>query len=69
MTILWPEKLTRKIKGLLVNEEERQRRIPTLTSSNYGFRKPLEAPERKHVRVATVKSEFYNDNRIMLDHK
>ena len=52
-----------------MNEEERQRRIPTLTSSNYGFRQPLEAPERKHVRVATVKSEFYNANRINLDHK
>jgi hypothetical protein len=56
-------------KGLNVNTEERTRRVPSLTSSNYGFRPPLEAPERKHVRVATVKSEFYNDNRIILDHK
>ena len=58
-----------KIKGLTVNYEECQRKVPSLTSSNYGSRKPLEAPERKHVRVATVKSEFYNDSRISLQHK
>ena len=57
------------IKGLTVNYEECQRKVPSLTSSNYGSRKPLEAPERKHVRVATVKSEFYNDSRISLQHK
>lgn len=58
-----------KSKGLTVNYEECQRKVPSLTSSNYGSRKPLEAPERKHVRVATVKSEFYNDSRISLQHK
>ncbi|XP_048576658.1 uncharacterized protein LOC5518058 [Nematostella vectensis] len=42
-----------------VHAEECEKAVPVLTSSQYGRRPPLETPQRKHVRVATVKRDFY----------
>jgi hypothetical protein len=56
-------------KGLSVNEEERRRKVPSLSSSHYGFRQPLETPNGDVRRVAIVKSEFFNGNRISLNHQ
>ena len=47
--------------GLNVHSEEVSKPVPILSSSVYGHPvlKPLETPDRKYVRVATVKKEFY----------
>ncbi|XP_074060661.1 cilia- and flagella-associated protein 90 [Macrotis lagotis] len=52
--------------GLKVNEEEWERPIGVLTSSNYGrhIYKPVEALSREHARVNNVKFEFYRKNTI-----
>ena len=47
------------IQGLDVAGEERARRVPALSSSEYGHRPPVETPDRHHVRVGLVKREFY----------
>ncbi|XP_073232585.1 cilia- and flagella-associated protein 90-like [Porites lutea] len=46
-------------RGLNVNAEEQIKAVPVLSSSLYGHRPPLENPSRRHVRVATVKRDFY----------
>ena len=38
---------------------EQIKAVPVLSSSLYGHRPPLEKPSRRHVRVATVKRDFY----------
>ena len=47
--------------GLDVHSEEVKKPVPILSSSVYGHPglNQLESPERKYVRVATVKKEFY----------
>ncbi|XP_035677724.1 uncharacterized protein C5orf49-like [Branchiostoma floridae] len=55
-----------KLKGLDVNSEERVKDVPTLSSSDYGhkldqFKDP---PDRKHVRIMHVRTEFYRRNDI-----
>lgn len=69
-----------KSKGLTVNDEERLKDTPTLSSSVYGkyvlspnldppdrkVYSELDPPDRKHVRVAHVKTEFYRRNGIGL---
>ncbi len=46
-------------QGLNVHAEEVGKSVPLLMSSVYGHRPALETPDRKHVRVALVKKEFY----------
>ncbi|XP_020614834.1 uncharacterized protein C5orf49 homolog [Orbicella faveolata] len=46
-------------RGLNVHAEEQTKAVPVLSSSLYGHRPPLESPSRRHVRVATVKRDFY----------
>ncbi|KAJ7374665.1 hypothetical protein OS493_005006 [Desmophyllum pertusum] len=46
-------------RGLNVNAEEQTKAVPVLSSSLYGHRPPLEIPSRRHIRVATVKRDFY----------
>lgn len=46
-------------QGLNVHAEEEGKGVPVLMSSVYGHRPALETPDRKHVRVALVKKEFY----------
>ncbi|OWF55231.1 uncharacterized protein C5orf49 homolog isoform X2 [Mizuhopecten yessoensis] len=55
-----------KSRGLKVNDEEKTKEVPTLASSDYGHRLSMCAdhPDRKHVRIAHVKSEFYRRNGI-----
>ncbi|XP_074646155.1 cilia- and flagella-associated protein 90-like [Tubulanus polymorphus] len=55
-----------KSKGLLVNDEEKVKTVPTLSSSEYGHRleDKLDPPDRKHVRIAHVRAEFYRRNGI-----
>jgi len=48
--------------GLNVNEEEKPKAVPTLSSSIYGHRKPLEQPSNEHYRVAYVKRDFYRSS-------
>ncbi|XP_063951528.1 cilia- and flagella-associated protein 90-like [Lytechinus pictus] len=50
-----------KSKGLTVNDEEKEKVTPTLSSSNYGHKLDqfADPPGRAHVRVGHVKSEFY----------
>ena len=47
--------------------QEKQKHIPSLTSSNYGHHiaQRVDIPERLHVRIAHVKSEFYRRNGII----
>ena len=47
--------------GLDVHSEEVKKSVPVLSSSVYGHPQlqPLESTDRKYVRVATVKKEFY----------
>ncbi|XP_057292197.1 cilia- and flagella-associated protein 90-like [Hydractinia symbiolongicarpus] len=47
--------------GLNVNFEERPKKVPILSSSAYGHRKPLEHAQRKFCRVALVRRDFYRD--------
>ena len=51
-------------KGSQVNNEERQRKVPSLSSSHYGYRPPLETPSTDFRRVSVVNTEFFNSNRI-----
>ncbi|KAH3778566.1 uncharacterized protein C5orf49 homolog isoform X1 [Dreissena polymorpha] len=55
-----------KSRGLVVNAEEKEKEVPTLSSSEYGHRLQLfkDHPDRKHVRIAHVKTEFYRRNGI-----
>lgn len=46
-------------QGLNVHAEEVAKKVPVLTSSEYGHRQSLEQPDRKHVRVGLVRREFY----------
>ncbi|XP_068714802.1 cilia- and flagella-associated protein 90-like [Montipora foliosa] len=49
-------------RGLNVNAEEQTKAVPVLSSSLYGHRTPLERTSRGHVRVATVKRDFYRQS-------
>ncbi|XP_015749268.1 PREDICTED: uncharacterized protein C5orf49 homolog [Acropora digitifera] len=49
-------------RGLNVNAEEKTKAVPVLSSSLYGHRPLLETPSRRHVRVATVKRDFYRQS-------
>ncbi|KXJ13452.1 uncharacterized protein C5orf49 isoform X2 [Exaiptasia diaphana] len=53
-----------KSRGLRVNSEESVLPVPSLSSSVYGHpnRKPLEFPDRKHVRVELCKKDFLRLN-------
>uniref|UniRef100_A0A8D0CCU1 Cilia and flagella associated protein 90 n=1 Tax=Salvator merianae TaxID=96440 RepID=A0A8D0CCU1_SALMN len=55
-----------KSRGLHVNDEEKVRPVPVLSSSEYGRRidKPVEQLSRDHVRVKHVETEFYRKNGI-----
>ncbi|KAK3085710.1 hypothetical protein FSP39_007635 [Pinctada imbricata] len=55
-----------KLRGLTVNNEEKVKEVPTLSSTEYGHRLDLHVdhPDRKHVRIATVRAEFYRRNGI-----
>jgi len=55
-----------KSRGLTVNAEEVVKDVPTLCSTIYGhyIDKHVDHPDRKHVRVGHVKSEFYRRNGI-----
>ncbi|XP_028514116.1 uncharacterized protein C5orf49 homolog isoform X2 [Exaiptasia diaphana] len=48
--------------ALNVYDEEKNKTVPTLSSSQYGRRPPLEAPSRRYVRVSTVKRDFYRES-------
>ena len=39
--------------------------VPTLSSSEYGHRPDYDKPERNHVRIGHVLSEFYRRNGVM----
>ncbi|XP_038068491.1 uncharacterized protein C5orf49-like [Patiria miniata] len=51
-----------KSKGLTVNDEEKEKIIPTLSSTVYGHRLQNfnDPPGRDHVRIAHVQTEFYS---------
>lgn len=51
-------------QGRDVNSEESVKTVPTLTSSVYGHRSPIEKPERKHAREELVKKDFYRASGI-----
>ncbi|KAB1281172.1 Uncharacterized protein Cadr_000003924 [Camelus dromedarius] len=55
-----------KSLGLHVNEEERERPVGVLTSSDYGKRihQPVEPLNRDHRRASHVKADFYRKNDI-----
>ena len=69
-----------KLRGLDSWSEEIKKEIPSKTNHEYGkhilklaqeeanqqvkYESELDPPERKHVRIAKVKSEFYNRNEI-----
>ncbi|XP_053099779.1 uncharacterized protein C5orf49 homolog [Hemicordylus capensis] len=55
-----------KSRGLYVNDEEKARPVPVLSSSIYGRRidKPVEELIRDHVRINRVQAEFYRKNEI-----
>ncbi|XP_022343045.1 cilia- and flagella-associated protein 90-like isoform X2 [Crassostrea virginica] len=55
-----------KSRGLVVNSEEKEKEVPTLSSSEYGHRLELFAdhPDRQHVRIAHVRAEFFRRNGI-----
>ncbi|KAL3859969.1 hypothetical protein ACJMK2_010147 [Sinanodonta woodiana] len=57
-----------KSKGLKVNDEEKQKKVPTLSSSEYGHRLNMfvDHHDRKHVRIARVKAEFLRRNGIAI---
>ncbi|CAN9503778.1 unnamed protein product [Ophioblennius macclurei] len=56
-----------KGRGLHVNQEERSRVVPVLSSSVYGHRlgPALYQTGRQHVRVACIKAEFFKKNGIV----
>ncbi|XP_077982866.1 cilia- and flagella-associated protein 90-like [Glandiceps talaboti] len=58
-----------KSRGLYVNDEEKEKIIPTLASSDYGHRldRFVDHPDRLHVRIGHVKSEFYRRNGINIE--
>ncbi|XP_025029148.1 uncharacterized protein C5orf49 homolog [Python bivittatus] len=55
-----------KSKGLHINDEEKKRTVPVLSSSEYGRRinQPVEELIRDHVRINHVRAEFYRKNGI-----
>ncbi|XP_039978245.1 uncharacterized protein C5orf49 homolog [Xiphias gladius] len=56
-----------KGRGLDINEEEKSRAVPVLSSSEYG-RRPvpvLYETGRQHARVACIKAEFFMRNGII----
>ncbi|KAJ6661380.1 hypothetical protein lerEdw1_015008 [Lerista edwardsae] len=55
-----------KSRGLHVNDEEKARPVPVLSSSEYGRRidKPIDELIRDHVRINHVRAEFYRKNGI-----
>ncbi|XP_052060685.1 uncharacterized protein C5orf49 homolog isoform X2 [Mytilus californianus] len=55
-----------KSRGLVVNDEEQPKDVPTLSSTEYGHRIDMatDHPDRKHVRIARVKAEFFRRNGI-----
>lgn len=55
-----------KSRGLTVYNEEMSKKVPALSSAVYGHRLPsmLDNPDRKHVRIACVQTEFYRRNNI-----
>ncbi|CAL1530669.1 unnamed protein product [Lymnaea stagnalis] len=55
-----------KSRGLNVHVEEVAKDVPTLSSSIYGQKLNLHVdhPDRKHVRIGHVNSEFYRRNGI-----
>jgi hypothetical protein len=46
--------------------QEKVKEVPTLSSSEYGHRLEMFAdhPDRKHVRIAHVRAEFFRRNGI-----
>ncbi|KAM4550713.1 cilia- and flagella-associated protein 90 [Fundulus diaphanus] len=54
-------------KGLNINQEERSRAVPVLSSSEYGRHLPPVPNQtaRQYARVASTKSEFYMKNGII----
>ncbi|KAK7114606.1 cilia- and flagella-associated protein 90-like [Littorina saxatilis] len=55
-----------KLRGLCVNNEEVLKPVPTLSSSEFGHRlqNEYDKPDRLHVRIGYVRSEFYRRNGI-----
>lgn len=55
-----------KSRGLHVNDEEKARPVPVLSSSEYGKRidKPVDELIRDYVHINHVKEEFYRKNGI-----
>lgn len=55
-----------KSRDLHVNDEEKVKKVPTLASSDYGHRldNDMDKPDRLHVRIGYVRSEFYRRNGI-----
>merc|ERR1711937_621005 len=47
-------------RGLHVNDEERKRTVPSVSSSEYGYRPPLETPSNDHRRICVVQTEFFS---------
>lgn len=72
MTFHFPENFCGKLKrddmqytqGLDINAEERTKAVPTLSSSVYGHRPPLEKLERQYAREELVKKDFYRSSGI-----
>ncbi|XP_070575390.1 cilia- and flagella-associated protein 90-like [Ptychodera flava] len=58
-----------KSRGLHVNDEETIKVVPTLASSEYGHRLDQfkDPPDRLHVRIQHVNTEFYRRNGINID--
>ncbi|XP_012726320.2 uncharacterized protein C5orf49 homolog [Fundulus heteroclitus] len=54
-------------RGLNINQEERSRAVPVLSSSEYGRHLPPvpDQTARQYARVASTKSEFYMKNGII----
>ncbi|CAG5121993.1 unnamed protein product [Candidula unifasciata] len=57
-----------KLRGLAIYDEEVEKKVPTLSSSIYGHWLNLQAdhPDRKHVHIGHVESEFYRRNGVEL---
>ncbi|BFZ12849.1 hypothetical protein BsWGS_15888 [Bradybaena similaris] len=57
-----------KSLGLAVYDEEAEKKVPSLSSSVYGHWLNLHAdhPDRKHVHIGHVGSEFYRRNGVQL---
>ncbi|CAH8591529.1 unnamed protein product [Heterobilharzia americana] len=55
-----------KHSGLNINDEEKVKSVPSLSSSMYGHRldKNIEISDRKHARIMLVESEFFRRNGI-----